>query len=198
MQLAPSFMLIQLQAPAMNAVSASRLINEACVHIIAYKQCVVCKPLSLGLDNVMTKCALCCVQDDIIGTPFPQVCLLVLAGCAIHVFYLALNYGLTIPLKLPLKDFKAVLIMSSQKTLPIAIAVISFLPPDKFGRHGLLTIPCIIGHLAQLFMDAFMTTKMASAEEERMEKAKELEYTDGSSAENDPQGAANGEVCLLT
>lgn len=57
--------------------------------------------------------------------------------------------------------------MASQKTLPISLSVISFLPVEKFGEHGLLTIPCIVGHLTQLFMDAFIASRIAAAEEER-------------------------------
>lgn len=115
----------------------------------------------------------CAVQDDITGTPFGQICLLILAGIAIHVVYLAINVGAAKWLmRLPLRDFKAVVFMASQKTLPIAIAVIAFLPESKFGSQGLLTIPCIIGHLSQLFMDAFFASRMAAAEEERQEKKK--------------------------
>jgi solute carrier family 10 (sodium/bile acid cotransporter), member 7 len=71
-----------------------------------------------------------------------------------------------------LRDYKAVVFMGSQKTLPIALAVIAFLPESIFGLHGLLTIPCIIGHLSQLFIDAFIASRMAAAEEDRQEKRK--------------------------
>ena len=114
------------------------------------------------------------MQDDITSTPFGQICLLMLAGIAIHVVYLAINCTAGKLLQLPLRDFKAVLFMASQKTLPISIAVISLLPEAKFGSQGLLTIPCIIGHLSQLFIDAFLASQMAAAEEERQENKKEL------------------------
>lgn len=108
-----------------------------------------------------------CLQDDITATPFGQICLLILAGIAIHVVYLAMNFACCKLLRLNEADYKAVLIMASQKTLPIALSVISFLPAEKFGAQGLLSIPCIVGHLSQLFMDAFITSKWAAAEEER-------------------------------
>jgi hypothetical protein len=112
-----------------------------------------------------------CVQEDITGTPFGQICLLILAGVAIHVVYLAINTTAAKALRLTAKDFKAVVFMASQKTLPISVAVISFLGA-RFGRQGMLTIPCIIGHLSQLFIDAVIASRMASAEEERLEAAK--------------------------
>lgn len=107
------------------------------------------------------------MQDDITSTPFGQICLLILAGVALHVVYLAMNFLGCWLLRLNRADFTAVLLMASQKTLPISLSVISFLPVEKFGEHGLLTIPCIVGHLTQLFMDAFIASRIAAAEEER-------------------------------
>lgn len=68
------------------------------------------------------------VQKDITSIHISNISLLVLAGVAMHIVYLAVNYGGGMLLRLPLPDFKAVLIMGSQKTLPIAIAVISSCP----------------------------------------------------------------------
>lgn len=123
-----------------------------------------------------------CLQDDITSTPFGQICLLILAGMAIHVIYLTMNFVACKLLRLNDPDFKAVLVMASQKTLPISLSVISFLPVETFGAHGLLTIPCIVGHLTQLFMDAFIASKMAAIVEERLE-AEALHREDGCSTQ---------------
>ena len=50
--------------------------------------------------------------------------------------------------------------MTSQKNLPVSITVISFL--GSVGQEGLMTIPCIIGHIAQLFIDACISSRWAS------------------------------------
>ena len=50
--------------------------------------------------------------------------------------------------------------MTSQKTLPVSVTVISFL--GSVGEVGLMTIPCIIGHLSQLFIDAYISSRWAS------------------------------------
>ncbi|CAM9368229.1 unnamed protein product, partial [Heterosigma akashiwo] len=47
-------------------------------------------------------------------------------------------------------EYRATLIMASQKTLPFAVSVISFLD-ESVGEAGLITIPCILMHLSQLF-----------------------------------------------
>ena len=39
--------------------------------------------------------------------------------------------------------------MGSQKTLPMAMTVLSFFPPE-LGEPGLIAIPCILSHLTQL------------------------------------------------
>jgi solute carrier family 10 (sodium/bile acid cotransporter), member 7 len=130
------------------------------------------------------------MQEDITGTPFAQICLLILVGVGIHVVYLALNYTVSKVIRLGLRDHIAVVIMASQKTLPIAIAVISFLPAKKWGRSGLLTIPCIIGHVSQLFIDAAIANRWAN-EEERRAKQQELE---ASSGESDLQEAVGEKV----
>eukprot|EP00192_Tetraselmis_astigmatica_P006473 CAMPEP_0117687150 /NCGR_PEP_ID=MMETSP0804-20121206/22956_1 /TAXON_ID=1074897 /ORGANISM="Tetraselmis astigmatica, Strain CCMP880" /LENGTH=440 /DNA_ID=CAMNT_0005499143 /DNA_START=94 /DNA_END=1416 /DNA_ORIENTATION=- len=78
-------------------------------------------------------------------------------GIALHVAFLAFNAVAVWALALPKAERKAVHILASQKTLPVAVTVLSFLPPS-LGDAGLLTIPCIIGHLSQLFIDAFLVS----------------------------------------
>lgn len=106
-------------------------------------------------------------QDSITSTPFGQICLLILAGAALHVAFLAINYVATaLMLRLPPREFKAVLIMGSQKTLPVSVTIISYFPA-AFGAQGLLTLPCIVGHMVQLFIDAVIVSRMAAAEDAR-------------------------------
>jgi hypothetical protein len=52
-----------------------------------------------------------------------------------------------------------VVILSSQKTLPVAVTVISFL--DDSWQLGIIVIPCIICHLTQLLMDSVVASRWA-------------------------------------
>jgi len=61
-------------------------------------------------------------------------------------------------------------IMASQKTLPMAMTVLSFFPPS-LGEPGLIAIPCIVTHLTQIFMDAFIVAKWASTSETKPPRA---------------------------
>ena len=62
--------------------------------------------------------------------------------------------------RLPLAERKAAVILSSQKTLPVALSVITFLPVT-LGSHGLMALPCIISHFCQIVMDGLVAAKWA-------------------------------------
>ena len=53
---------------------------------------------------------------------------------------------------------QAVVVNCSQKTLNTAVSVIAFLPA-ALGDRGLITVPCIIAHLAQIVMDGFLVAR---------------------------------------
>ena len=78
------------------------------------------------------------------------------AAILMHVVYLIFNgsaiWLLCRPkLNLPLEDGIAAIIMSSQKSAPVAVTVISYLTNDGI-KQGLFAIPAIIGQIAQIFM----------------------------------------------
>jgi sodium/bile acid cotransporter 7 len=80
---------------------------------------------------------------------------LFLVGVVLHFIFLSVNTVLTAPLGLGLAERKTVVILSSQKTLPVAITVISFL--DSSSWHlGIVVIPCIVCHFTQLLVDGFL------------------------------------------
>lgn len=82
--------------------------------------------------------------------------------------YLSINYPICkYVLKLKRREFKAVVLMTSQKTLPVSVTVIAFL--DAVGEEGLMTIPCIIAHMSQLFIDAYISSRWANDREEEAE-----------------------------
>lgn len=67
-----------------------------------------------------------------------------------------LNYVVvTYVLQLALPERKAVVISASQKTLPIAITVLGFLPP-AVGEEGVMAIACIIAQLTQILVDSVL------------------------------------------
>ena len=86
---------------------------------------------------------------------------LMVSGLVIHAIYLLLNDGVSRLLQFPAAVRKAVVILASQKTLPVAMAILAFLPESAVSPEakGLLVIPCITSHLGQIFMDAIIATR---------------------------------------
>lgn len=67
--------------------------------------------------------------------------------------------------------------MASQKTLPVSVVVIGFL--DDLGEEGLMTIPCIVGHMSQLFIDAYIASRWANDVEPEVAGAGEVQANEG-------------------
>jgi len=98
---------------------------------------------------------------QLLATDAGMVFIVIFAGIMTHVVFLALNYAATGALRISGPERVAVVIMSSQKTLPVAMTIISYLDESVFGAPGLIAIPCIICHVTQLFMDAPLATHIA-------------------------------------
>ena len=54
-------------------------------------------------------------------------------------------------MRLPAREGVAVLIMASQKSAPVAVAIITYLTNSSTAQ-GLLALPCILGQLLQIFV----------------------------------------------
>lgn len=100
-----------------------------------------------------------------------EIVMAVVAAIVQHIAFLVMNMLLTWVLRLPEKERKAVIIMASQKALPIAAVVISTLDEAKVGSLGLISIPCIVFYVMQLFIDAVIANHWAS----KYEKANALQ-----------------------
>ena len=83
--------------------------------------------------------------------------LVAVTGVSLHLVFLIVNGIAVWALSITTPERKSVHILTSQKTLPVAITIISFLPAS-LGSPGLLTIPCLIGQISQLFIDAFLVS----------------------------------------
>ena len=67
---------------------------------------------------------------------------------------------------LPLRraERSAVVIASSQKTLPVAMTVLLSLPPS-FGDPGLTAIPVVVAHFVQIIIDAVLAAHWAGQQQ---------------------------------
>ncbi|XRB02190.1 sodium metabolite cotransporter [Pycnococcus provasolii] len=99
---------------------------------------------------------------------------LVALGILFHLTLLALNAPVVLATMrnqhtasqrwwLPSKEGKAALILSSQKTLPVSLTVLSMLPSEVFEttsiindskeQRGLAAVACVVAQICELFMD---------------------------------------------
>ena len=102
-------------------------------------------------------------QERLLALSFSELTALLGVGLAIHLIYLLFNYMVAHQLlRLSAELEIAIVLMCSQKTLPMAMTVLSFLPAS-LGAPGLIAIPCILSHLIQLFVDAFLAARWARA-----------------------------------
>lgn len=92
---------------------------------------------------------------------------LAIAAVALHVMLLLLNMGACSILQIGGADDSArqralrrtVIILSSQKTLPVCVSVVDVLAPSINVPPGLLVLPCVLGHLLQNIIDATLVSK---------------------------------------
>lgn len=94
-------------------------------------------------------------------TEASPIVLMIVVGISLHLILLVFNYSAceimnrVCKLSIQLPERKAVVINASQKTLNTAVAVIAVLPL-AMGNKGMITVPCIIAHFAQIIIDAFI------------------------------------------
>lgn len=101
-----------------------------------------------------------------------EIFFVIAVAIIMHVFYLSVN-ALVVSkyvMNIPVKQAIAVIIMASQKSSPVALAVITGIPTANTQQKGLFAIPCIVGQLSQIFIGSFLAKKLAawvtSSEEE--------------------------------
>ncbi|CAD7701282.1 unnamed protein product [Ostreobium quekettii] len=100
-------------------------------------------------------------RDLVLDQRGKDVGIIMAAAAGMHLIYLVWNSAATVVLALPPREMRSVVLMASQKTLPVSLTVISFLD-ESIWDLGLLSIPCILGHLVQLLIDAVIVARWAS------------------------------------
>lgn len=98
-------------------------------------------------------------RKELVSQQAHQIAALIVVCSVLHIVFLIFNLFCAFVIQLRQRELMAVVIMASQKTFPVCLAVISYLDPDQVGDVGLLTIPCIISHMSQLFIDSFLLSK---------------------------------------
>ena len=85
-----------------------------------------------------------------------EILLLIVAAFLIHMILMLTGWLGGKILKLEAPELKALLFVSSQKTLPLAISVLAVL----CDKPGVAIIPCLVFHFTQLFSDSALASRL--------------------------------------
>ena len=90
-----------------------------------------------------------------------DIVVILVASILLHFVYLSAMYLFTrYIIILPVKDMVAVVIMSAQKSAPVAVTVNSYITPIV-AQQGLFAIPALIGQLTQIFVGSALSRYFA-------------------------------------
>lgn len=97
-------------------------------------------------------------RDLLYESTLVEILLLIVVAFSIHIILMLIAWlgGKLIKLELP--ELKALIFVTSQKTLPVAISVLAVLCDNP----GAAIIPCILFHFTQLFTDSALATRLAT------------------------------------
>merc|ERR1711957_624893 len=84
-------------------------------------------------------------------------CLSLAAG--VHLVFRLVGYLVATAAKLPPREWVTVVLMCSQKSLPVCVSVLTALPLGLQVNTGLQILPCIMAHAAQLIIDSILAVR---------------------------------------
>eukprot|EP01023_Acetabularia_acetabulum_P024134 TRINITY_DN2338_c0_g1_i10.p1 TRINITY_DN2338_c0_g1~~TRINITY_DN2338_c0_g1_i10.p1 ORF type:complete len:356 (-),score=17.94 TRINITY_DN2338_c0_g1_i10:1405-2472(-) len=102
-------------------------------------------------------------QQTIMHSDVINILLLVVTGVILHFVFFGLNYFAVKAIGWEKDTQRAVILIASQKTLPVAVTIISYFGAG-IGNKGLITLPCIFAYLAQLFIDSFIVSRWVAGD----------------------------------
>uniref|UniRef100_A0A7S1RWY8 Sodium/bile acid cotransporter n=1 Tax=Alexandrium catenella TaxID=2925 RepID=A0A7S1RWY8_ALECA len=85
------------------------------------------------------------------------LCLSLAAG--VHLIYRIVGYVVATVARLPPEEWVTLVLMCSQKSLPVCVSVLQALPPDLRRKSGLFILPCVMAHAAQLIIDSMLAVR---------------------------------------
>ena len=90
----------------------------------------------------------------------------------VHSVYLIMNGLASFILRFGMEETKCIVILASQKSVAIGIAIVGYLPRE-FGDQGLMAIPLVLSHLSMILFDACIISiwlKFSPIKEDEEEK----------------------------
>ncbi len=96
-------------------------------------------------------------RNDLLSLSLSTLGLMAVGGLTVHLVLMAACVAGSVPLRLGPSQRRAMLFVGSQKTLPVALGVLTALPGVGAGA----VIVCIVFHFLQLLTDSFIAAHLA-------------------------------------
>ncbi|CAJ1369337.1 unnamed protein product [Effrenium voratum] len=106
-------------------------------------------------------------QPQIVTTDSSDLSVALAIAAGIHLVYRVVGYFSATAAMLEPREWVTVVLMSSQKSLPVCVSVMSALPPSLRKHSGLMIVPCIMAHASQLIIDSILAVRWEVMEEKK-------------------------------
>jgi len=104
-------------------------------------------------------------QHKIVTSPPGDLGVCLALAILVHLIYRLGAYWAATFAKLPGKEWVTIVLMCSQKSLPVCVSVLSALPAALRQESGVLIVPCIMSHFSQLVIDGVLAVRWTIKEE---------------------------------
>jgi len=120
------------------------------------------KPLGLSQNSCILFVVLLMIskaQSSIFSASGQDLTLCLTLAATVHLIYRLLGYFVATTARLPPKEWVTIVLMCSQKSLPVCVSVLQALPADLRAKSGLFILPCVMAHAAQLIIDSILAVR---------------------------------------
>mmetsp|Transcript_2200 Transcript_2200/g.4913 ORF Transcript_2200/g.4913 Transcript_2200/m.4913 type:complete len:339 (-) Transcript_2200:180-1196(-) len=120
------------------------------------------KPLGLSQNSCILFVVLLMIskaQAEIFVASSADLWLCASLAAGVHLIYRLLGYFAATAANLPPEEWVTIVLMCSQKSLPVCVSVLQALPLDLRRKSGLFILPCVMAHAAQLIIDSMLAVR---------------------------------------
>ena len=164
-------LVVTILAPAILGVVIRNLWKAAELFAVKYKQHLSITSTSLLAFIIYFNIS--AARDSLLQTPGGMIASLIAILSATYLFFQVLNLVLVFYLlKYDAYDSVALVILSSQKSAPVAMTIISYITQST-TQQGLLAIPSIVGQLVQIFIGSALAPMIAKRVKSSLNRQKD-------------------------
>ena len=92
-------------------------------------------------------------RSTLLASTLGSIALLVVALLSLHIVLMLVAQGVAVLFRYKTPERKAIVFITSQKTLPAAVGIVA-----KLGYTGAAAVPCVIYHFSQILFDSFIAS----------------------------------------